>query len=61
MSKWIDFSLEERKAMLQGVVEARQIDESAAENLSICCSKVVQVSVKAGTSSTASVRILTWH
>ena len=31
MSKWIDFSLEERKAMLQGVVEARQIDESAAE------------------------------
>lgn len=31
MSKWIDFSLEERKAMLQGVVEARQIDEAAAE------------------------------
>jgi len=22
MSKWIDFSLEERKAMIQGVVEA---------------------------------------
>ena len=31
MSKWIDFSLEERKAMIQGVVEARQIDETAAE------------------------------
>lgn len=31
MSKWIDFSIEERKAMIQGVVEARQIDETAAE------------------------------
>ena len=31
MSKWIDFSLDERKAMIQGVVEARQIDEVAAE------------------------------
>ena len=31
MSKWIDFSLNERKAMIQGVVEARQIDEAAAE------------------------------
>lgn len=31
MSKWIDFSLEERKAMIQGVVEARKIDEAAAE------------------------------
>ena len=31
MSKWIDFSLEERKAMIQGVVEAQQIDEVAAE------------------------------
>ena len=31
MSKWIDFSQEERKAMIQGVVEARQIDEAAAE------------------------------
>ena len=31
MSKWIDFSLEERKAMIQGVAEARQIDEAAAE------------------------------
>ena len=31
MSKWIAFSLEERKAMIQGVVEARQIDEAAAE------------------------------
>jgi len=29
MSKWIDFSLDERKAMIQGVVEARQIDEAA--------------------------------
>ncbi len=31
MSKWIDFSIEERKVMIQGVVEARQIDEAAAE------------------------------
>ena len=31
MSKWIDFSLDERKAMIQGVVEARQIDEAAAK------------------------------
>ena len=31
MSKWIEFSLDERKAMIQGVVEARQIDEAAAE------------------------------
>ena len=31
MSKWFDFSLDERKAMIQGVVEARQIDEAAAE------------------------------
>ena len=31
MSKWIDFSLKERKAMIQGVVEARKIDEVAAE------------------------------
>ncbi len=31
MSKWTDFSLDERKAMIQGVVEARQIDEAAAE------------------------------
>ena len=31
MSKWIDFSVDERKAMIQGVVEARQIDEAAAE------------------------------
>ena len=28
MSKWIDFSFDERKAMIQGVVEARQIDEA---------------------------------
>ena len=31
MSKWIDFSFDERKAMIQAVVEARQIDEAAAE------------------------------
>ncbi len=31
MSKWIDFSVEERKVMIQGVAEARQIDEAAAE------------------------------
>ncbi len=31
MSKWINFSFEERKAMIQGVVETRQIDEAAAE------------------------------
>ena len=31
MSKWIDFSLDERKVMIQGVVETRQIDEAAAE------------------------------
>ena len=31
MSMWIDFSLYERKAMIQGVVKARQIDEAAAE------------------------------
>ena len=31
MSKWIDFSLDERKAMIQGVAETRQIDEATAE------------------------------
>ena len=31
MSKWIDFSLDERKTMIQGVVESRQIDDVAAE------------------------------
>lgn len=31
MSKWTDFSLEERKAMVQGVVDACHIDEPAAE------------------------------
>ena len=31
MSKWIDFSIEERKAMIQGVVAAKNIDEAAAE------------------------------
>ena len=74
MSKWIDFSLDERKAMIQGVVEARQIDEAAAGKdwwvtavlYSLFHSsvseyllfKVVRVSVKAGISSTDSVKIL---
>ena len=31
MSKWIDFSIDERRAMIQGVVEAKNIDEAAAE------------------------------
>ena len=31
MSKWIDFSVDERKAMIQGVVEVKNIDEAAAE------------------------------
>ena len=31
MSKWIDFSIDERKAMIQGVVVAKNIDEAAAE------------------------------
>ena len=31
MSKWIDFSIDERKAMIQGVVDAMHIDETAAE------------------------------
>ena len=31
MSKWIYFSIDERKAMIQGVVEAKNIDEAAAE------------------------------
>ncbi len=31
MSKWIDFSIDERKAMIQGVAETWQIDEAAAE------------------------------
>lgn len=31
MSKWIDFSINERKAMIQGVAEAKNIDEAAAE------------------------------
>ena len=31
MSKWIDFSIDERKAMIQGVVEAKNIDEAATE------------------------------
>lgn len=31
MSKWIEFSTDERKAMIQGVVNAMHIDEAAAE------------------------------
>lgn len=31
MSKWIDFSIDERKAMIQGVIGAKPIDEAAAE------------------------------
>ncbi len=31
MSKWIDFSIDERKAMIQGVVDSMHIDEAAAE------------------------------
>lgn len=31
MSKWINFSTDERKAMIQGVVETMHIDEAAAE------------------------------
>ena len=31
MSKWIDFSIDERKAMIQGVVDTMHIDEAAAE------------------------------
>ncbi len=31
MSKWTDFSLDERRAMIQGVVDAMHIDEAAVE------------------------------
>lgn len=31
MSKWIDFSIDERKAMVQGVVDTMPISESAVE------------------------------
>jgi predicted nucleotidyltransferase component of viral defense system len=31
MSKWIDFSIDERKAMIQRVVDSKHIDEAAAE------------------------------
>ena len=76
MSKWIDFSLKERKAMIQGVVEARQIDEVAAEKdwwVTTVLYALFHTSVseyllfkggtspvKDGTSSTALVRILIW-
>lgn len=32
MSKWIDFSIDERKAMIQGVADAMHIDEPAGIN-----------------------------
>ncbi|KWW32052.1 MAG: hypothetical protein AUK63_148 [bacterium P3] len=62
MSKWIDFSLDERKAMIQGVVEARQIDEAAAEKdwwvtAVLYALFQAQVSVKAGILSTDLVKI----
>ncbi len=31
MSRWIDFSTDERMAMIQAVSEAKQIDESSVE------------------------------
>ena len=31
MSKWIDFTIDERKAMVQKVAELMHIDEAAAE------------------------------
>ena len=31
MSKWIDFTIDERKAMIQAVSQAKQIDETSAE------------------------------
>ena len=31
MSKWIDFSIDERKAMIQAVCQAKPIDEVSAE------------------------------
>ena len=31
MSKWIDFTIDERKAMIQAVSEEKQIDEASAE------------------------------
>ena len=31
MSKWIDFSIDERRAMIQAVSQAKQIDEASVE------------------------------
>ena len=31
MSKWIDFSIDERRAMIQAVSQAKLIDEASAE------------------------------
>lgn len=31
MSKWIDFTIDERKAMIQAVSDEKQIDEASAE------------------------------
>ncbi len=40
MSKWIDFSIDERRAMIQAVSQAKQIDEASAEKrlMGYCCS-----------------------
>ena len=64
MSKWIDFTIDERKAMIQAVSEEKQIDEASAEKdwwvtavlyaifhtsiASISYSKVVQVLARDG-------------
>ena len=31
MSRWIDFSIDERRAMIQAVSQAKQINEASAE------------------------------
>lgn len=77
MSKWIDFTIDERKAMIQAVSEEKQIDEASAEKDwwvtavlyaifhtsigSISCSKVAQALARDGISSIVSVRTLTSH
>lgn len=66
MSKWIDFSIDERKAMVQAVSESKQIDEASAEKdwwlplfsmpcsipalANTFCSKAAQALAKGGTS-----------
>ena len=75
MSKWIDFTIDERKAMIQAVSEGKQIDEASAEkdwwvtavlyaifHTSIgeyLLFKGAQVLVRDGISSIVSVRTLT--